>query len=103
MKHKKVVTSLAIVSITASLLGAAQPAVTHADTKLKVSVTKCTLKEGESKTLSANQKVTWKTSDKKIVVVKTTKGRKTKITAKKKANAILLPVQVRKRQSLKLP
>lgn len=84
MKHKKVVTSLAIVSITASLLGAAQPAVTHADTKLKVSVTKCTLKEGESKTLSANQKVTWKTSDKKIVVVKTTKGKKTKITAKKK-------------------
>lgn len=84
MKHKKVVTSLAIVSITASLLGAAQPAVTHADTKLKVSVTKCTLKEGESRTLSANQKVTWKTSDKKIVVVKTTKGKKTKITAKKK-------------------
>ena len=84
MKHKKVVTSLAIVSITASLLGAAQPAVTHADTKLKVSVTKCALKEGESKTLSANQKVTWKTSDKKMVVVKTTKGKKTKITAKKK-------------------
>lgn len=84
MKHKKVVTSLAIVSITASLLGAVQPAVTHADTKLKVSVTKCTLKEGESRTLSANQKVTWKTSDKKIVVVKTTKGKKTKITAKKK-------------------
>lgn len=84
MKKKKIVTSLAIVSITASLLGAAQPAITHADTKLKVSVTKCTLKEGENKTLSANQKVTWKTSDKKIVVVKTTKGKKTKITAKKK-------------------
>lgn len=84
MKNRKVVTSLAIVSITASLLGAAQPAITQADTKLKVSVTKCTLKEGDSKTLSANQKVTWKTSDKKVVVVKTTNGKKTKITAKKK-------------------
>ena len=84
MKKKKIVTSLAIASITASLLGAAQPAITQADTKLKVSVTKCTLKEGENKTLSANQKVTWKTSDKRIVVVKTTKGKKTKITAKKK-------------------
>ena len=84
MRNRKIIASLAAAGMVVSLLGTTQPTMTQAATKLKVSVSKCVLKVGQTKTISANKKVTWKSSDKKVVAVKKVNGKKAKITAKKK-------------------
>ncbi|MBD5089644.1 MAG: hypothetical protein HDT30_12705 [Clostridiales bacterium] len=55
----------------------------YAATKLKMSSSKITLTVGKEKTVKANKKVTWKTSNKKIVTVKKVTSKKAKLRAVK--------------------
>lgn len=102
MRNRKVIASLAAAGMVVSLLGTTQPTMTQAATKLKVSVSKCVLKVGQTKTISANKKVTWKSSDKKVVAVKKVNGKKVKITAKKKGTCKVIASVGKKKAVIKV-
>lgn len=102
MKKRKVIASLAAVSMVSTLLGTTQPAITQAATKLQVSVSKCTLQVGKTKTVSANKKVTWKSSNKKVATVKKITGKKAKITAKKKGTCKITAIAGKKKSVIKV-
>lgn len=102
MKKRKVIASLVAVSMATTLLGTMQPSVTQAATKLKVSVSKCTLQVGKTKTVSANKKVTWKSSNKKVATVKKINGKKAKITAKKKGTCKITASVGKKKSVIKI-
>ena len=102
MKKRKVIASLVAVSMATTLLGTMQPSVTQAATKLKVSVSKCTLQVGKTKTVSANKKVTWKSSNKKVATVKKINGKKAKITAKKKGTCKITASVGKKKSVIKV-
>lgn len=78
---KKIITPVLVLSLTLATVSPAQNA--QAATKLSLSKSKITMTVGTSKTVSANKKVTWKTSNKKIATVKKVATKKAKISAKK--------------------
>lgn len=102
MKKKKAIASLVVASVVATTLTTTQPTITQAATNLKVSVSKCTLQVGKTKTLSANKKVTWKSSDKSVVTVKKVNGKKAKITAKKKGTCNVTAMAGKKKAVIKV-
>ena len=86
MKKSKIIASLMVVSLATSLVGTAPTVFTQAAAKkLQLSVKKCTLQTGKTKIVSANKKVTWKSSNKKVATVDS----KGKVTVKKKGKAVI--------------
>lgn len=102
MKKKKVIASLVVASVVATTLTTAQPTITQAATNLKVSVAKCTLQVGKTKTVSANKKVTWKSSDKNVATVKKVNGKKATITALKKGTCKITASAGKKKSVIKV-
>lgn len=89
---KKILTSILVLGMTASTLYPAQPslAATSASNGIVLSTNKVTLTVGKSKQISANQAVTWKISNKKLVQAKKITAKKLKITAKKPGSCTIL-------------
>lgn len=102
MRKKKVIASLVAASVVATTLTTTQPTFTQAATNLKVSATKCTLQVGKTKTISANKKVTWKSSDKKVATVKKVNGKKATITALKKGTCKITASAGKKKSVIKV-
>lgn len=78
---KKIITPALVLSLTLATISPAQDV--QAATKLSLSKSNITMTVGTSKTVSANKKVTWKTSSKKVATVKKVGTKKAKISAKK--------------------
>lgn len=89
---KKILTSILVLGMTASTLYPTQPslAATSASNGIVLSTNKVTLTVGKSKQISANQAVTWKISNKKIVQAQKITAKKLKITAKKPGSCTIL-------------
>ena len=102
MRKKKIIASLMAASVVATTLATTQPTLVQAATKLKVSVTKCTLQVGKTKKISANKKVTWKSSDKKVATVKKVNGKKATITALKKGTCKITASTGKKKSVIKV-
>lgn len=83
MKITKKLLASALLATTTMFMLQPMDSNIEAATKLKLSSTKLTMTIGTSKCVSASQKVSWKTSNKKIATVKKLTGKKAKITAKK--------------------
>ena len=96
---KKILTSILILGMTASTLYPAQPslAATSASNGIVLSTNKVTLTVGKSKQISANQAVTWKISNKKVVQAKKLTAKKIKITAKKVGSCTILAQKGKKK------
>lgn len=99
MKMKKMLTSMLVLSMTASALYPAQSsfAATAASNNIVLSTSKVALTVGKSKQISANQAVTWKISNKKIVQAKKITAKKLKITAKKPGSCTILAQKGKKK------
>lgn len=65
----------------------------NATSKLTLSTKKVTLNVNKSTTVSANKKVTWKTSNKKIAQIKKLSNQKAKITAKKSGSCKITAIK----------
>lgn len=83
MKITKKLLASALLATTTMFMLQPMDSNIEAATKLKLSSTKLTMTIGTSKCVSASQKVSWKTSNKKIATVKKLTGKKAKIKAKK--------------------
>lgn len=91
MKMKKILTSMLALSLaTTTLISTPHTHVEAASrNKLSLSAKKLTLTVGASKSVSANQKVSWKLSNKKIVQIKKLSNKKLKLTGKTAGKCIL--------------
>lgn len=81
-KMKKMLCNIVAATMLTTCIAPNATAV-EAATKLKVSASKVILTVGKTKVVTANKKVTWKSSNKKIAKVKKMNGKKAKITAVK--------------------
>ena len=103
MKKSKIIASLMAVSLATSLVGTTPTVFTQAAAKkLQLSVKKCSLQTGKTKIVSANKKVTWKSSNKKVATVKKINGKKAKITAKKKGTCKIIASIGKKKSVIKV-
>ena len=91
MKMKNIITSMLALSLaTTTLISTPHTHLGAASkNKLSLSAKKVTLSVGASKSVSANQKVSWKLSNKKIVQVKKLSNKKLKLTGKTIGKCIL--------------
>lgn len=89
-----------VLSLTAATISPAQDA--QAATKLSLSKSKITMTAGTTKTVSANKKVSWKTSDKKVATVKKVSAKKGKISARKAGKCKITAIFGKKKATIRV-
>lgn len=102
MKMKKIITSMLALSLaTTTLISTPHTHLEAANrNKLSLSAKKLTLTVGASKSVSANQKVSWKLSNKKIVQIKKLSNKKLKLTGKTAGKCILTAYKGKTKKTL---
>lgn len=97
---KKLITPVLLLSLSLSSIFPMQH--TQAATKLSLSKTKITMTVGTNKTVKANKKVTWKSSDKKVATVKKLTASKATISAKKAGSCKITATDGKKKATIRV-